>query len=46
MTLKQKIRALMNEGVYHQDELFRLIYPHYNGHYSILRKQIAEEKNR
>jgi len=45
MTLRQKIRELMKEGVYHQNDLFRIIYPTYNGHYSVLRRVIAEEKN-
>lgn len=40
-----KIRQLLKEGVYHQDTLFLLLYPHYPGHYSKLREMIAEEKN-
>ena len=35
----------MKEGIYHQDELFHVLYPHYNGHYSKLREMIAEEKD-
>lgn len=44
--VKYEIRRLMGEGVYHQDELFRILYPVYFGHYSRLREIIAEEKNR
>lgn len=40
-----EIRILMNNGIYHQDELFRRIYPTYIGHYSKLRELIAEEKH-
>lgn len=43
--IRTKIRRLMREGIYHQDELFALLYPYYNGHYSRLRAIIAEEKN-
>lgn len=45
MTLREKIRELMKQGIYDQNELFRLLYPHYNGHYSVLRKVIALEKH-
>lgn len=45
LTLREKIRLLMAEGVYDQNDLFRLIYPTYKGHYSVLRAVIAEEKN-
>ena len=40
-----KVRRLMKEGVFHQDKLFALLYPHYDGHYSKLRQIISEVKN-
>ncbi len=44
-TIRQKIKGLLREGVYHQDQLFLLLYPNYPGHYSRLRDIISEEKN-
>lgn len=43
--LRSEIRRLMDDGIYHQEELFSIIYPVYRGHYSKLREVIAEEKN-
>lgn len=43
--LRYEIRRLLKEGIYHQDELFAILYPVYTGHYSVLREAIAEEKN-
>lgn len=43
--VREKVRRLIDEGVYDQNEIFRLLYPTYNGHYSVLRKVIAMEKN-
>lgn len=40
-----KIRELLKEGIYHQDKMFLLLYPHFDGHYSTLRHIINEEKN-
>lgn len=45
MNTRTKIQSLMAEGVYDQNKIFNLLYPHYIGHYSQLRKMIAEEKN-
>jgi len=42
---RNAIRGLLRQGVYHQDELFRRVYPEYKGHYSKLRDIIQEEKN-
>lgn len=44
-TVRYEIRRLMGEGIYHQDELFNILYPVYQGHYSVLREIINEEKN-
>lgn len=43
--VRYEIRRLMAEGIFHQEELFELLYPVYQGHYSVLRDVIAEEKN-
>jgi len=43
--IRDKVQRLMQEGIYHQIELFALLYPHFDGHYSKLRQIIAEEKN-
>ena len=43
--IRYEVRRLMKEGIYHQDELFDILYPIYQGHYSVLREIIAEEKN-
>lgn len=43
--IRYEIRRLLSEGVYHPHELFSILYPIYNGHYSKLREIIAEEKN-
>ncbi len=43
--VRHEIRRLLAEGVFHQDELFEMLYPVYQGHYSVLREVIAEEKN-
>lgn len=43
--VRYEIRRLIKQGVYHQDELFGILYPVYNGHYAKLREIIAEEKN-
>jgi hypothetical protein len=42
---RNRIRNLMKEGIYHQDELFAILYPEYEGHYSKLRQLISEVKN-
>lgn len=42
---RNMIRGLLRQGVYHQDDLFRRVYPVYDGHYSKLREIIQEEKN-
>lgn len=44
--LRKKIRELLDEGIYHQEDLFVLLYPTFPGHYSKLRQLIAEEKDR
>lgn len=44
-TLRETIRDLLDEGLYHQEELFNYLYPKYRGHYSVLREVINEEKN-
>ncbi len=43
--VRYEIRNLLKQGIYHQDELFAILYPVYAGHYSVLREIIAEEKN-
>lgn len=43
--VRYEIRRLLKEGVYHQDDLFSVLYPVYMGHYAKLREIIAEEKN-
>jgi hypothetical protein len=43
--VRYEVRRLMKEGVYHQDDLFNILYPVYEGHYARLRNIIAEEKN-
>jgi hypothetical protein len=43
--VRYEIRNLMKQGIYHQEELFALLYPIYAGHYSVLRDIISEEKN-
>lgn len=43
--VRYKIRDLLQQGIYHQDELFSILYPVYEGHYSKLRDIITEEKN-
>lgn len=43
--VRQEVRKLLREGVYHQDDLFARLYPTYFGHYSVLRNIISEEKN-
>lgn len=43
--VRYEIRRLMSEGIFHQEELFEILYPVYEGHYSVLRDIISEEKN-
>ena len=43
--VRYEIRDLLKQGIYHQDELFAILYPVYSGHYSKLRAIIAEEKD-
>jgi hypothetical protein len=45
MDTRTKIKSLMAEGMYDQEELFKTLYPYFTGHYSVLRRMIAEEKN-
>lgn len=45
MTLTNKIKKMLNEGIYDQNEIFRQLYPTYRGHYSTLRDKIAWVKN-
>lgn len=45
MTLTNKIRKLIREGVYDQNEIFKRLYPEYRGHYSTLRDRISWVKN-
>lgn len=40
-----EVRRLLSEGIYHPNEIFNILYPVYQGHYSKLREIIAEEKN-
>jgi hypothetical protein len=44
MALRFEIRRLLKEGVYHQNDLFDILYPMCALHYSQLRKIIHEEK--
>ena len=43
--MKKEIVHLLKQGVYDQDEIFRVLYPVYNGHYSKLRRVIADLKH-
>lgn len=43
--MEQEIKHLMKEGMYDQNEIFRVLYPYYVGHYSKLREEIAKIKN-
>lgn len=43
--MEKQIRSLLRQGVYHQDDIFNRLYPHFPGHYSRLREMIAKEKN-
>lgn len=43
--VRTQIRELLNAGIYHQDSIFKILYPNWPGHYSRLRAIISEEKN-
>ena len=43
--MRNEIRSLLKQGIYHQEEIFRRLYPTFPGHYSRLRDMISEEKN-
>lgn len=43
--MEHQIRALLKQGIYHQDEIFNRLYPTFKGHYSRLRDMISKEKN-
>lgn len=45
LNLSAKIKQMLNEGVYDQNEIFKRLYPTYRGHYSTLRDKIAWVKN-
>ena len=46
MDLRKEVRKYINQGVMSPNELFKLIYPKYTGHYSHVREAIHAEKNR
>lgn len=43
--IEDKIKQFLKNGVYDQNEIFKKIYPFYEGHYSTLRNTIAKVKN-
>lgn len=43
--LRNRIKTLMEKGVYDQNKIFNYLYPEYRGHYSTLRNEIAKVKN-
>lgn len=46
MNLRKEVRKYIGQSVYDPEELFKLIYPRYTGHYSHVRDAIQQEKNR
>lgn len=43
--MEDKIKRLIDNGVYCQNKIFNYLYPQYKGHYSTLRSEIAKVKN-
>ena len=39
------IRSMIDGGTYDQNTIFNVLYPRWNGHYSVLRDLISMEKN-